>query len=205
MMLSNASDTDSDSPVAALVQDIKRYTIGLPRKQVPFLLFEQGIWSLAVYRFGRWTRSLRLPVVSQLSRATAFFLFKLAEIVTGISLPPSAKIGAGFYIGHFGPVILHGDVVIGRDCSVGPCVVIGTRGRGRAGAPVLGNGVYVGVGAKVLGAIKVGDSVNIGANAVVLTDVPDGSTVVGVPGRLIGRTPEHGDTPSSSSCRGPSS
>ncbi len=164
--------------------DVRRYTGAGGTRRV-YLLFEQGLWAIAVYRFGRWCRGVRIPLIGFLLRAAAFLMFKFMEIVTGISLPASARIGKGFYVGHFGPVILHSDAVLGEGCSVGPGVVIGTRGLGGTGVPRLGDGVYVGVGAKVLGGITIGNRVRIGANAVVLDDLPDGVTAVGIPARVV--------------------
>ncbi len=162
--------------------DIKRYT---QLKKSIYTLFEQGLWAIAVYRFGREVRKARLPVISFLLKIFAFLLFKLTEIFTGISLPASAQIGKGFYVGHFGGIILHSDVQMGENCSIGPGVLIGTRGGGRKGVPIIGNNVYIGVGAKILGGIKIGNSVKVGANAVVLEDVPDDATVAGVPAKIV--------------------
>ncbi len=165
-----------------LKADIQRYT---KLEKSVYTLFEQGLWAIAVYRFGREIRKFRIPIFSLIFKLIAFLLFKLIEILTSISLPASAQIGKGFYVGHFGGIILHSDVQIGENCSIGPGVILGTRGGGHKGAPVLGNNVYVGVGAKILGNIKIGNNVKIGANSVVLNDVPDGSTVAGIPAKII--------------------
>ncbi len=167
-----------------LITDLKRWKVSSP-KDICYLIFEQAIWALVVYRFGRWARTVRIPIISLVLKLIAFLLFKWIEIITGISLPASARIGKGFYIGHFGGIILHSDVRIGENCSIGSGVVIGVRALGKAGVPVIGNNVYIGVGAKVLGNIKVGNDVKIGANAVVIHDVPDGATVVGIPAKII--------------------
>ena len=167
-----------------LKADFKRY-IHLGDKWNIYLLFDQGLWAVVFYRFGRWARNCPIPILSHILRLIAFIFFKLSEVIAGISLPASAQIGKGFYVGHFGYIILHSDVKMGEHCSVGPGVVIGTRGAGAQGAPVLGNNVYIGVGAKVLGNIKIGNDVKIGANSVVLHDVPDGATVVGVPAKIV--------------------
>jgi serine O-acetyltransferase len=166
-------------------EDLGRYIRDPYDKRNVYLFFEQGLWAIAVYRFGRWVRTLRMPIVSFLLKVIAYFLFKLMEIASGISLPVSAEIGKGLYIGHFGPLILHSEVKMGKNCSLGPGIVIGTKGLGSQGVPVLGNNVYVGVGAKVLGAIKIGNNVKIGANAVVIHDVPDDATAVGIPARIV--------------------
>jgi len=88
-------------------------------------------------------------------------------------------------VGHFGHIILHSDVKMGKNCSIGPGVIIGTRGLSGQGVSIIGDNVYIGVGAKILGEIKIGNNVKIGANAVVLEDVPDGATVVGIPAKIV--------------------
>jgi serine O-acetyltransferase len=150
-----------------------------------YLIFEQGLWAIAVYRFGRLMRQVKIPLIGFLLRFFSFLLFKWIEITTGISIPNSAQIGRGFYVGHFGGIVLHSDVKMGENCSIGPGVLIGTRGSGNTGVPVLGNNVYIGVGAKVLGGITIGNDVKIGANAVVVRSVPDGATAVGIPARIL--------------------
>ncbi len=166
-------------------EDIKRYTADTPKSQWIYLLFEQGIWATALYRFGCWIRKVRIPVLSLIMKIVSFFLFKISEIVTGVSLPLSAKVGGGIYLGHFGPIIIHSDVTLGNNCSLGTGVIIGTKGIGSKGVPQVGDNVYIGVGAKLLGDIQIGNNVKIGANAVVLTDVPDDVTVVGIPAKVV--------------------
>ena len=163
--------------------DLKRYRDleGNPL----YLFFDQGLWAVAVYRFGREVRKATIPLIAQVLKIIAFFLFKMVEISTGISVPASARIGKGFYVGHFGGIILHSNVEMGENCSIGSGVVIGTRGNGRTGTPVIGDNVYIGVGAKLLGPIKIGNNAKIGANAVVLEDVPAGATAIGVPARIM--------------------
>lgn len=167
-----------------LKADFNRYK-SLESASLFYILFEQGLWAIVVYRFGRWARTVRIPIISLILKLFAFLLFKWMEILTGISLPASAEIGKGFYVGHFGGIILHSDVKMGENCSVGPGVLLGTRGGGVKGVPVIGHHVYIGVGAKVLGGIHIGDHAKIGANAVVLNDIPEGATAVGIPARIL--------------------
>jgi len=86
---------------------------------------------------------------------------------------------------HPNGVVMHRDAVIGVNCMIMQQVTIGQLAEG--GAPRLGDGVYVGAGAKVLGEITIGDGASIGANAVVLSDVPPGCTAVGIPARVVRR------------------
>lgn len=172
--------------------DIRRYTSmagpGMDAGQVIDLICTQGIWALAVYRFGAWAHRLRIPVFASFLKVIYFLLQKMIEIVTGISISSTATIGDGLYIGHFGGIFINASARVGRNCSIGTGVTIGTRGLGRRGAPVIGDNVFIGVGAKVLGAVTVGSNSRIGANAVVINDVPEGATAVGVPARVVNKS-----------------
>jgi len=104
----------------------------------------------------------------------------------GYEIPLATEIGPGLLLRHAGPIVVNGDAVLGRNVNLNTGVVIGKSFRGpRAGVPRIGNQVYVGPGAKVIGAITVGDDVAIGANAVVSRDVADHEVVGGIPARVI--------------------
>jgi serine O-acetyltransferase len=104
----------------------------------------------------------------------------------GISIPPETKIGSGFYIGHFGGIVVNRHSVIGKNCNISHGVTIGQTKRGpHKGFPILGDNIYIGAGAKIIGAITIGNNVAIGANCVVTKNIPDNSVVVGIPGRII--------------------
>ena len=137
---------------------------------------------MAVYRFGRWRYTIRWRWL----RVPFSFLYKVLRIVsevsTGIELPCEAKLGRRFRIDHFGGIVISGDAIFGDDCIIRNGVTVGLKDTGQSGSPILGNRVDIGTGAKVLGPIRIGDDVIIGANAVVLTDVPPNSIAVGVPG-----------------------
>jgi serine O-acetyltransferase len=105
----------------------------------------------------------------------------LSQILTGIDLPCEAAVGRRFTIEHFGGIIVSGDASFGDDCVIRNGVTVGLRRTGVRGAPQIGDRVDIGAGACILGPIRVGNDVAIGANAVVLTDVPDNSIAVGVP------------------------
>ncbi|EGV17702.1 serine O-acetyltransferase [Thiocapsa marina] len=147
----------------------------------------QGLWVMLVYRFGRW----RYGIENRVLRWPFSFLYKLlkvlSQIMTGIDLPCEVRLGRRFLIEHFGGLIISGDAVFGDDCVVRNGVTVGLRHRGVRGAPVIGDRVDIGAGAKVLGPIRIGNDVAIGANAVVIHDVPDGCLAVGVPARIISR------------------
>jgi serine O-acetyltransferase len=181
--------------LAHLRADIERYTglVHEPMGRVRrwrSLLEAQGVWAIATYRFGQWANDEAPRPLRKVAKAAYLGLFKAVEIATGVSLPAHAQIGRGFYIGHFGNIIIHPDTVMGERCSIAHGVTIGVLGGERQGVPRLGNDVYVGCGAKILGPVSVGDGAIIGANAVVIDDVPPGATAVGVPARIIRKQPE---------------
>ena len=103
-----------------------------------------------------------------------------------ISIPHDTPIGPGLFIGHFGGIAVNNEARIGRNCDLSHGVTIGVINRGkRKGCPRIGDSVYIGPGAKILGNIHVGSNVAIGANAVVIDDVADGMAVAGVPARVV--------------------
>jgi serine O-acetyltransferase len=116
----------------------------------------------------------------------AHFMFMRYTYKFGISIPFETSIGSGFYIGHFGGIVVNERSVIGKNCNISHGVTLGEANRGeRKGCPVIGDNVYIGPGAKIVGAVRIGNDVAIGANSVVTKDVPDHSVVVGIPGRVI--------------------
>jgi serine O-acetyltransferase len=147
-----------------------------------------GFQAVAVYRFGVW----RMEVEPKLLRAPFSVLyralFRSVRNFYGIELPYSAKIGRRVIFEHQHGIVVHGQTVIGDDCIIRQGVTLGIRNMDKlAEAPVLGRGVNVGAGAKIIGAVKVGDGAAIGANAVVLKDVPAGALATGVPAQLTPR------------------
>ncbi len=112
---------------------------------------------------------------------------QIARFWTGIEIHPGASIGDGLFIDHGMGVVIGETAVIGNNCTIYHNVTLGGRGHaiGERRHPIIGDNVLVGAGAKLLGPITVGSDTNIGANAVVLHDVPDRATVVGVPGKIV--------------------
>ena len=105
------------------------------------------------------------------------------SIVTGADIPPNCQIGGGLLLPHPNGVVIHPGAVIGPNCLVFQQVTIGTNGS-QPGLPTLAGHVDVGAGAKILGGIYIGKHALIGANAVVITEVPDFTTAVGVPAKV---------------------
>ena len=111
-------------------------------------------------------------------------LFKVVQVLTGIELPCETIIGRNFVIDHFGGFVISGYASFGDNCRIRNGVVVGLSRVDEPGAPAIGNNVDIGAGAKLLGRITIGDGVLIGANAVVLRDVPADSIAVGVPASI---------------------
>ena len=141
----------------------------------------QGFWVMAVYRFGRWRYRVRPAVVRKFFSLLYHILFKLVQILTGIELPCEVDVGRNFIIDHFGGIIISGYAKFGDNCRIRSGVVVGLRRLDDKSAPVIGSNVDIGAGAKLLGPIRIGDNVLVGANAVILCDIPDNSIAVGVP------------------------
>jgi serine O-acetyltransferase len=100
----------------------------------------------------------------------------------GIQIPYATKVGYGLYIGHFGTIVVHPQSIIGNNVNLSQGITIGLE---NDGVPTIGNDVYLGAGAKVIGHITIGNNVAIGANCVLTKDIPDNAIVVGVPGKPI--------------------
>lgn len=142
--------------------------------------FEYVFW----LRLVAWLRVQRSPI--RLLNTCAALVKRHLSYKYGIAIPASTSIGPGFYIGHYGDIVVNDECTIGRDCNISQGVTLGRVNRGtHKGCPTIGNGVYIGPGAKVVGGVRIGSNVAIGANAVVTKDVPDNSVVGGVPAVVL--------------------
>lgn len=141
----------------------------------------QGFWVMLVYRFGRWRYGVKPALLRKLFSLVYKLLYKFIQIITGIELPCEVEVGRGFVIDHFGGIIVSGYAKFGDNCRIRNGVVVGLSRVEDPCAPIIGNNVDIGTGAKLLGPIRIGDNVVIGANAVVIRDVPDNCMAVGVP------------------------
>jgi serine O-acetyltransferase len=167
--------------------DIEQYMVSEPRPLLQMLLTKEGLWALAEYRFNNWVdREVHIPLIEQILIVFGTIWHKLITILTGIELPKRADIGGGLYIVHSGCIIIHPDVKMGKNCTLSHDVTIGLGGRGeKLGCPKIGDRVYIAPGARIFGAISIGNDVAIGANAVVTKDLPDNAVAVGIPAKII--------------------
>lgn len=165
-----------------------RYDIRAIRERDPaarsglevFLLYS-GLHAVIWYRIAHWFFKHHLFFIARLLSQTAKWL-------TGIEIHPGATIGKGLLIDHGSGVVIGETAEIGDNCTIYQGVTLGGTGKDKGKRhPTLGNNVMVGSGAKILGPFKVGDNSKIAANAVVLEEIPENCTAVGVPARIVRR------------------
>jgi len=148
-------------------------------------LLSPGLWVMAAYRFGRWRYGIRPRWLRKVFSFAYKILFAFVRAASGAEIPCETRIGRGLRIDHSQGIVISGDAWLGDDVILRNGVTIGLRRTGLRGSPIIGHRVDIGAGAKILGTIRVGDDVCIGANAVVLTDLPAKSIAVGVPARRL--------------------
>ena len=152
------------------------------------ILTYPGFHALVLHRAAHALDRRGLPVVPRL-------ISHLARFITGIEIHPRATIGRRFFIDHGMGVVIGETTIIGNDCHLYQGVTLGgTSTRREKRHPTLHDGVVVGAGAKVIGAVTIGAGARIGAGAVVVTSVPAHATVVGVPGHVVAFTNQSNDT-----------
>jgi serine O-acetyltransferase len=148
-------------------------------------ILEQGFWAIAVHRFGNWRMSIRPKIVRFPFSLAYKFLYKFVEWTCGISLPYTVKLGRRVRIWHHGGMILHAKS-IGDDVQIRQNTTFGVaRTNHNFELPVIEDRVDIGCGVAILGDITVGHDSVIGANAVVLRNIPPHSVAVGVPARVV--------------------
>jgi serine O-acetyltransferase len=154
-----------------------------------------GLHALFLHRIANWLHSRRVRFIARL-------ISHLARFLTGIEIHPGAQIGRGVFIDHGMGVVIGETAIVGDYSLIYQNVTLGGTGKESGKRhPTLGENVVVGTGAKILGNIHIGNHVRIGAGSIVLQDVPDFCTVVGVPGRIVRRSSErvcpleHGQLP----------
>ena len=141
------------------------------------VMVRHSTWPVVAYRFSRWARSIRIPVIKQLLQVFGLFFRKWVEVFTSVHIDVRANIGPGFVI-HSVYAINLGATTIGKNFTIATGCLISHACRG------IGDDVYFGPGAKLVGDAKIGSNVVIAANSLVLTDVRSNMMVMGVPARI---------------------
>ena len=169
---------------ALFKQDVQRWVIPskiadpsmVTLKRTLLLLYQHmPLRAMFWFRFGSWCVRRRIPLMKGI-------VYRMLYRTHGLEISPGADIGGGLYIAHPNGCVIS-PRRIGRNCSIISSVTIGMRNTWEF--PDIGDNVFIGAGARVLGGIRIGDNAVIGANAVVIDDVPDGATVVGIPAKIV--------------------
>ena len=143
------------------------------------LLCYPGLHALIMHRIAHKLRYWKIPLIPRL-------ISNISRFLTGIEIHPAARIGRRFFIDHGMGVVIGETTIIGDDVLLYQGVTLGGSGNEHGKRhPTLGNNIVVGSGAKVLGNIEIGSNSRIGAGSVVIDNVPENSTVTGVPGRIV--------------------
>jgi serine O-acetyltransferase len=146
-------------------------------------LTDASFWALATYRFGRWAN--QLPPGLRTMGGKVYGVMSMAlEMTSGIILHREAEIGQDLHLIHGWNIKIHPKTVIGDRVGIMHDVTVGTT-PDDPGVPVIGNDVFIGAGARILGSVKIGDRARIASNTLVISDVPPDTTAVGVPARIL--------------------
>jgi len=151
------------------------------RNGLEVLLCYPGVWAIIWHRLNHWLYNKNLKLLARI-------LSQFVRFITGIEIHPGATIGKRCFIDHGMAVVIGETSEIGDDVTIYQGVTLGGTGKDKGKRhPTIGNRVVISTGAKVLGPFKVGDDVKIGAGSVVLKEVPNNCTVVGIPGTIVKR------------------
>ncbi len=154
------------------------------RSFVRALLTDMGFKHVFWFRLSNFMQGQR--GLSRLTYPFVRLVYRHYQHKHGVWIPPNSRIGPGLLLEHLGDVVVNGRAVIGKNCNLANGVTIGQTNRGkRRGTPTIGDNVFIGPGAKILGGIRIGNNVAIGANCVVVDDVPDNAVVAAQPGQII--------------------
>jgi len=181
-------NTRSQSVFRLIASDIRAKSIWVygsaNRKNMAKTLFTDGTFAMVIYRLMQLCQHLHLAPLGMIFN-------KVNAIFGGCIIGRGAQFGPGFVLIHSCGVVINTEVHGGREVKLEHQVTIGAE---RNVSPILGDDIFIGAGAKIVGSVRIGSRVKIGANAVVVTDVPDDATAVGVPARIVNRDQKVGTT-----------
>ena len=185
-----------------LIETLEAYQRRDPaaRSKLEVLLLYQGVHAILFHRVAHWFYRHNIMFVARL-------ISQISRFITGIEIHPGAKIGRRLVIDHGMGIVIGETAEIGDDCLIYHGVTLGGTGKDQGKRhPTIGNNVLISCGAKVLGPFKVGDNARIAANAVVLTEVPEDATAVGIPAQIVriaGKTTHYADEVDQTSVQNP--
>ncbi|NDK57510.1 serine O-acetyltransferase [Pontibacter fetidus] len=168
--------------------DIYAYRKGWPKWSVLFIpIFYWTTWPIISYRFSHWVHyRVNILFFRQVLKCFSFMSQRFFETFTSVEISEKAFIGKGIFIAHYGSIVISERTRIGDYVSLHQGVTLGGAGRGEDyGDPVLGDRVYIGAGAKVVGKVNLGSDIMIGCNSVVTKNFPDSTTLGGVPAKIL--------------------
>ncbi len=149
------------------------------RNYLEVILLYPGLHAVVAHRYAHFFYKHKMYFIARI-------ISQVSRMFTGIEIHPGATIGKGLFIDHGMGIVIGETAEIGDNCTLYQNVTLGGTGKDKGKRhPTIGNNVLIGSGAKVLGPFRVGDNAKIAANAVVLYEVPDNSTAVGVPARIV--------------------
>lgn len=163
----------------SLSKCMSEYKENVPARWLRWVPAESLIASIRAYQRYRGRSGILALIMRKIARLRHIFW----SVLTASDIDPEATLGEGLNLPHPNGVIIHRNVVIGSGCMIMQQVTIGQTSDPRV--PVIGENVYIGAGAKILGPINIGDGARIGANAVVLDNLPAHCTAVGIPARIV--------------------
>lgn len=143
----------------------------------------RAFWAMLLFRFGQWSLRLRPAALRWMTGKAYGFARVFSPIFTGVAIDRAMRVGKRFHIIHAGGIVIHPDVRFGDRCGIMHNVTVGTN-MDRQGVPTIGDDVFIGAGAVVIGNIVVGDGAMIAANSLVFFDVPADALAMGVPATI---------------------
>ena len=177
-------------------KDLKYYlscdkiALGISKKRPSILFCSDSVWKFErLLRKNEYYRNCSRNLFAKMYYILLRIRFQSLSRKLGFSIPLNV-FGPGLSIAHYGTIVVNGKAMVGKNCRIQECVNIGTT-NGCADAPVIGDNVFIGTGAKIIGDIKIGNDVCVGAGAVVVKDIPDSVTVGGVPAKIISKNNSH--------------
>jgi serine O-acetyltransferase len=167
--------------------DVDRYCAYQSVSRFRIILMTESLWAIAMYRFGQYLYFEAPSAVRTLLRLPYEIAHKVLELIVDIHLWSDTQIGPGLHISHYGGIWITPLATLGSNCTLAHGVTIGAPIED-AGAPILGDRVWIGAGAVISGRVRIGSGAVIGANSLVVSNLPENAVAIGVPARVLSYT-----------------